>query len=166
MTREKILQKLFFMGSIFSALSTFAQTNDQNEKQMINQNEKQITKLQAKISEDSAKLIKFNSLVADYEKQKKETADQAQESADDNKKAAEKLSNDPQDRKLARKADNSASVARSDAKKARVAADKLDDLNEDIKKLTKQLERERDKLDNYLHAIPAPVVAQKDSLPN
>jgi chromosome segregation ATPase len=166
MTREKILQKLFLMGSIFSALSTSAQSNDQNEKQTLNQNEKQITKLQAKISEDSAKLIKFNSLVADYEKQKKEMADQAQQSADDNKRAAEKLSNDPQDRKLARKADNSASDARSDAKKARVAADKLDDLNEDIKKLTKQLEKERDKLDKYLPTIPVPIVAQKDSLPN
>ena len=166
MTREKILQKLFLMGSIFSALSTSAQSNDQNEKQIINQNDKQITKLQAKISEDSAKLIKFNSLVADYEKQKKETADQAQQSADDNKRAAEKLSNDPQDRKLARKADNSASDARGDAKKARVAADKLDDLNQDIKKLTKQLEKERDKLDKYQPTIPVPVVAQKDSLPN
>jgi len=157
MTRDRILQKLFFIGSIFSALSTSAQ-NDQNEKQMI--------KLQAKISEDSAKLVKFNSLLPDYERQKKQTADQAQQSADDNKKAAERLSNDPQDKKLARKADNSASDARSDAKKARVAADKLDDLNQDIKKLTKQLEKERDKLDKYLHAIPVPVVAQKDSIPS
>ena len=158
MTREKILQKLFFIGSIFSALSSSAQNNDQNEKQII--------KLQAKISEDSAKEVKFNSLVPDYKKQKKETADQAQQSADDNKKAADKLSNDPQDRKLARKADNAASDARSDAKRARLAADKLDDLNQDINKLTKQLEKERDKFDTYLHAIPVPVVAQKDSLPN
>jgi chromosome segregation ATPase len=158
MTRERILQKLFLIGSVFSALASSAQNNDQNEKQII--------KLQAKVSEDTAKLIKFNTLLPDYEKQKKVTADQAQQSADDNKTAAERLSNDPQDRKLARKADNAASDARSDAKKARVAADKLDDLNQDIKKLTKQLEKERDKLDQYLHAIPVPVVAQKDSLPN
>jgi len=158
MTREKILQKLFLIGSIFSALASSAQNNDKNEKQII--------KLQAKVSEDSAKLIKFNSLVPDYEKQKKETAEQAQQSADDNKTAAERLSNNPQDRKLARKADNAASDARSDAKKARVAADKLDDLNQDIKKLIKQLEKERDKLDTYLHATPVPVAAQKDSLPN
>ena len=157
MTRDRILQKLFFIGSVFSALSSSAQ-NDQNEKQII--------KLQAKVSEDSSKLVKFNSLIPDYEKQKKQTAEQAQQSADDNKKAAEKLSNDPQDRKLARKADNSASDARSDAKKARVAADKLDDLNKDIKKFTKQLEKERDKLDKYLHAIPVPIVAQKDSIPS
>jgi hypothetical protein len=158
MNKEKILQKLFFVGSIFSALFSSAQNNDQGEKQII--------KLQAKISEDSAKLVKFNSLLTDYEKQKKETAEQAQQSADDNKRAAEKLSNDPQDRKLARKADNAASDARSDAKKARLAAVKLNDLNQDIKKLTKQLEYQRDKLDKYLHAIPVPVVAQKDSLPN
>jgi predicted nucleic acid-binding Zn-ribbon protein len=158
MTREKILQKLFLIGSIFFALASSAQNNDQNEKQII--------KLQAKVSEDSAKLVKFNSLMPDFEKQKKQTADQAQQSADDNKTAAERLSNDPQDRKLARKADNAASDARSDAKKARVSADKLDDLDQDIKKLAKQLGKERDKLDTYLHAIPVPVVAQKDSLPN
>jgi hypothetical protein len=158
MTREKILQKLFLVGSIFFALASSAQNNDQNEKQII--------KLQAKVSEDSAKLVKFNSLMPDFEKQKRQTADQAQQSANDNKTAAERLSNDPQDRKLARKADNAASDARSDAKKARVAADKLDDLNQDIKKLTKQLEKERDELYQYLHAIPVPVVAQKDSLPN
>jgi chromosome segregation ATPase len=158
MSREKILQKLFVMGSIFSALSVSAQGDDHNEKQVI--------KLQAKVSEDSAKLVKFNSLIPDYEKQKKETAEQAQQSADDNKTAANRLSNDPQDRKLARKADNAASDARSDAKKARVAADKLDDLNQDIKKLTKQLGNERDKLDKYLHPNPVPAVAQKDSVPN
>jgi septal ring factor EnvC (AmiA/AmiB activator) len=158
MTREKILQKLFLIGSIFFALASSAQNNDQNEKQII--------KLQAKVGEDSAKLVKFNSLIPDFEKQKKHTADQAQQSADDNKTAAERLSNDPQDKKLARKADNAASDARSDAKKARVSADKLDDLNQDIKKLTKQLEKEHDKLDQYLHAIPVPVVAQKDSIPN
>ena len=158
MTREKILQKLFLIGSIFFALPSSAQNNDQNEKQII--------KLQAKVSEDSAKLVKLNSLMPDFEKQKRQTADQAQQSADNNKTAAERLSNDPQDRKLARKADNAASDARNDAKKARVAADKLDDLNLDIKKLTKQLEKERDKLDQYLHAIPVPVVAQKDSLPS
>ena len=152
------MQKLFLVGSIFFALASSAQNNDQNEKQII--------KLQAKVSEDSAKLVKFNSLMPDFEKQKRQTADQAQQSANDNKTAAERLSNDPQDRKLARKADNAASDARSDAKKARVAADKLDDLNQDIKKLTKQLEKERDELYQYLHAIPVPVVAQKDSLPN
>jgi predicted nucleic acid-binding Zn-ribbon protein len=158
MKKGKILRKVFFIGSIFSVLFSSAQNNEKDEKQII--------KLQAKISEDSAKLVKFNSLVADYEKQKRETAEQAQQSADDNKRAAEKLSNDPQDRKLARRADNAASDARSDAKKARVAADKLDDLNLDIKKLTKQLEKERDKLGQYLHAVPVPVAAQKDSLPN
>ena len=158
MTREKILQKLFLIGSIFFALTSSAQNNDKNEKQII--------KLQAKVSEDSAKLVKFNSLIPDYEKQKKQTAEQAQQSADDNKTAAERLSNNPQDKKLARKADNAASDARSDAKKARVAADKLDDLNQDIKKLTKQLDKEHDKLDTYLHPTPVPVAAQKDSLPN
>ena len=156
MRNAKVLKQFFLLAAFFSTLSLAAQ--DKKDKQII--------QLQAKIGEDSAKLGKFKGLMPQFEKDKQNTADQAQQSADDNKKAAEKLSNDPQDKKLARKADNSASVARSDAKKGRVAADKLDDLNEDIKKLTKQLEKERDKLDTYLHATPVPVAAQKDSLPN
>src|SRR4051812_24708890 len=57
-----------------------------------------------KIASGKEKLVKLEASVAGKEKDKKETAVQAQESADDNRKAAGKLSDDPQDKKLARRA--------------------------------------------------------------
>jgi len=72
----------------------------------------------AKISADKEKLAKLQESVADKEKLVRETADQAQESADNNRKAAGRLSDDPQDKRLARKADQSASTAREDSKKS------------------------------------------------
>ena len=140
MRKSTFLQGLLIAGSVFSVFSAKAQ-DGKNEKKMI--------QLQAKISEDSSKLVKFNGMIPQFEQDKKKTAVQAQASADDNKTAANRLGEDPQDKKLARKADNAASTARSDARKARVASDKLDDLNKDIEKLTKQLNDERDKFGKY-----------------
>jgi hypothetical protein len=73
----------------------------------------------------------------------------AQESADDNKRAADKLADNPQDKKLASRAHSAAKQAKSDSQKARVAAVKLDDLNKDIKKLTTRLGKEQAKLNKY-----------------
>jgi outer membrane murein-binding lipoprotein Lpp len=140
MRNSTILHQLFFVGSLFSVVSAVAQDKGYDKKTI---------EQQAKISEDSSKLVKFNGMVPQFEQDKKRTADQAQQSADDNKTAATRLSNDPQDKKLAKKADRTARDARSDAKRARVAAVKLDDLNKDIEKLTKQLNKERDKLGKY-----------------
>jgi hypothetical protein len=154
MRKATIFNRIIVVGSMLSVMSAAAQgTNNKTDKQII--------QTQAKISEDSVKLVKFKGMISQFEKDKQNAADQAQQSADDNKKAAERLANDPQDKKLARKADGAASTARSDAKKARVAAAKLDDLNNDITKLTTQLEKEHGKLDKYQAAAQA--AAKPDS---
>jgi hypothetical protein len=121
-----------------------------------------------KLTADKEKLLKYQSQVADRTREKEETAAKAQQSADENRQAAIKLTNDPQDRKLARVADNAASSARSDAKKARKAADRFDDLNKDIRDLTDKIEKEQIKLDGYVRQNPKPqtepaVVVPKDS---
>jgi hypothetical protein len=129
-------------------------------------------KLAGRIRDDQEKLTKLQNSVSDKTKEKLETAQKAQESANDNQKAANKLGNDPQDKKLARRADHAASDARSDAKKARKAADRLDDLNKDIRNLTEQIAREQTKLNKYvemyknnIEAVPV-AVPQKDSTKN
>jgi len=114
-----------------------------------NGNDKQLIRLLAKLSEDSAKLVKFKGMISQFEKGKKDAAEQAQQSADDNKRAADRLADDPQDKRLARKARGAAKTARNDSQKARVAANKLDDLNDDIKKLTRQLGKEQTRLEKY-----------------
>jgi len=136
--------------------------------QMVN---KDSLSLVSKIQSDQEKLTKLQNSVPDAEKAKKQTAEQAQESADDNRKAANKLSDDPQDRKLARRADNEASDARSDAKKARKANDNLEELNKDIRNLTERIAKNQTKLNKYiqanknLQAAPT-VLIPKDSVRN
>ena len=156
MRKETIICLSILVGSIFAAIGARAQGTPYD---------KQLIEMQAKFSEDSVKLAKFKGMVTQFEKDKQTTAEQAQQSADDNKRAAEKLSNDPLDKKLAKKANKSAGDAKSDAKKARVAADKLDDLNKDIKKLTKQLEKEQAKMEKYQASQTAAMAApRKDSV--
>jgi hypothetical protein len=162
MKNENALKQRLFVGMTFFFLfATALRASAQNSNQ-------QIVSLNSKISQDSFKLAKMKALLPQYESDKKSTANQAQQSADDNKTAANRLSNDPQAKKLARKADNAASDARSDARKARKAADKLTELNKDIDKLTYKIEKERAKLEKVVRTqATTPVnttsAAQKDS---
>jgi hypothetical protein len=134
--------------------------------QMVN---KDSLSLVSKINSDKEKLTKLQNSVDDMTKEKQRTAEQAQASADDNRKAANRLSNDPEDKRLARKADNEASDARTDAKRARKADDRLEDLHKDIRNLTEKIAKEETKLNKYVvsykAAVTAPtVVIQKDSV--
>ena len=151
MRRELCIRSIIFCSAL--AWASTAPAQDAGDKHLI--------KLQAKISEDSVKLVKFQSMVSPFEKEKSETAGNAQQSADANKSAAERLSNDPQDKRLARKARNAASDAKRDARKARVAADKLDDLNTDIQKLTRQLTKEKGKLQDIQRNAQPAATAEK-----
>jgi chromosome segregation ATPase len=152
------LRPIFLTGLLFLGLAAAAQGDSIRADSKAVSPDKQLAKLLAQVSEDSTKLVKFNGMVSQFEKEKKDAANQAQESADDNKRAADRLADNPQDKKLARKARSAAKQAKSDSQKARVAADKLDDLNKDIQKLSRQLGKEQAKLDKY-QAARAPAIS-------
>ncbi len=121
--------------------------------------------LVSKISSDQLKLGKLQNTVPEKTHAKDDAATKAQQSADENKTAAARLGDDAMDKKLARQADNKASDARSDAKKARIAADKLDNLNKDMQELQDKIAKNQSKLNNYLSVgtsvsvlTPAPAV--------
>jgi predicted nucleic acid-binding Zn-ribbon protein len=78
---------------------------------------------------------------------------EAQRSADDNKAAAVSLEQDPQDRKLARRAKKAARQAHRDAKNARKAQDRLEKLNREIESLKKQIAEYEAKLKEFPAAI-------------
>ena len=109
--------------------------------------------LVSKISADQLKLAKLQNTVEEKTRDKKDYATAAQQSADKNKTAADRLSDNPTDKKDARKADNAASDARSDSKKARKASDKLKDLNKSIAELKAKIAENQGKLNAY---IPVP----------
>jgi hypothetical protein len=105
--------------------------------------------LVSRISDYQLKRAKLMNTVDQKTKDKQDAALQAQRSANENAEDAARLSSDPQDKKLARKADNAASDARRDSKRARVAGDELDDLKKNIGKLTDKIAGEQSKLIKY-----------------
>jgi len=130
--------------------------------------------LVTKINKDNEKLAKMQGNLEEKTREKGETATKAQQSASDNMTAANDLNGNPQDKKLARKADRAAGDARSDAKKARIASDNLDNLNKDIRDMTERIAKNQTKLNKFiqvqknLDAAPVVVVPAmtKDSTGN
>ncbi|HEV2355918.1 MAG TPA: hypothetical protein VGR89_16830, partial [Puia sp.] len=103
----------------------------------------------AKVAQDSGKLIRYKGMLPELELQRKNADSAAQQSADENKRAADRLAAEPQSKKLSRQASNAALLARSDSHKARYAANKLDRLNKNITKTNQRLEKDQAKLARY-----------------
>jgi cell division protein FtsL len=106
-------------------------------------------KLISKIGEDQLKLGKLQNTVDQKKRNKEDGAIAAQESADKNATAANRLSNDPENKKEAKQADNAAGDARSNARKARKADDRLNKVNKDIADLQSKIAREQAELNKY-----------------
>lgn len=113
-------------------------------------------KLVAQISQDQLKLAKLQNMVDQKTKNKQDAAVNAQNSAIDNADAAEKLNADPDNKKLARNANNRAGNAKSNARKSRNESAKLDDLKKNIADLKSKIAVEQAKLSVY---SPTTVIA-------
>lgn len=111
-------------------------------------------KLVAQISQDQLKLGKLQNMVDQKILNKQTAAVDAQNSASDNVRSAEKLNADPDNKKLASDANNKASDAKRDASKSRKEAQRLDDLNKNITELKSKIAVAQAKLSAY---SPAPV---------
>lgn len=80
----------------------------------------------------------------------------------DNASAAEKLNNDPDNKKLASNASDKAGDAKSDARKSRKETQRLDDLNKNTMSLKSKIAGEQYKLSIY---TPASAVMAPISMP-
>jgi len=120
-------------------------------------------KLIAKISEYQLKLGKLENMVDQKTTNKKDAAVTAQNSANVNANAAENLTTDPTNKKLASDADNKAIDAKNDSRKSRKEASKLDELNKNIIDLKGKISREQAKLGSYTQPIVASPVDAKTS---
>src|SRR5579863_3601287 len=109
----------------------------------------------AQIGQDQLELGKLQNMVYQKTMNKEGAALKSQSSANDNADAAEKLSNDPDNKKLANDASNKAGDAKSDAKNSRKQSGKLDDLNQKIMDLKTKINGEQYKLSLYSPALPA-----------
>lgn len=109
-------------------------------------NQKEAIQISKDLNERKIKLAKLENELKDKSEMVDKTAQKAQESADDNGTAAERLTNDAQDKKKANKANNAAGDAQRDSKKARKASNSLENLIEDIASLKSAIADDEKKL--------------------
>lgn len=105
--------------------------------------------LVSKIEEDKSKLADLQTQLEERLKTKGEAIAKAQRSANANSTAADKLSEDPKSKKLAKRADRSSSVARKDAKAARIETEKVEKLNKNIRSVKKRITKNEKRLKKY-----------------
>jgi cell division protein FtsL len=151
----KRLLALTSAGLLLFCISGFAQVNTDS------------LTIVAKISKYQLELGKLQNTIAKKTNTKQNDSLIAQQSANANATAANNLSANPQDKKDARQADNAASTAKGDSRRARKAADKLNDLNRNILDLQNKIADQQSKLNQFTHLtyaiVAPPVTAQADT---
>ena len=148
------MKKTFFLVSaclLFICTGAFAREN--NSDTLYPKANTDSLSLVKKISADQLKLGELQNEVEQKTKNKQDASAKAQQSADDNTEAATKLSGDPDNKKLARKANNSAGDAKSDAKSSRKETQRLTNLNKQILDLKKKIADEQIKLNVYITPV-------------
>jgi len=132
---------------VFSlSTSTFAQVNTDS------------LDIVSKISKYQLQLGKLQNTVNQKTYNKQNDSLLAQQSAAKNSVAANTLSSDPENKKDARQADNAASDAKSNARKARKAADRLEDVQKNILDLQNKIAKEQLKMNKYTQVVYTPVM--------
>jgi hypothetical protein len=111
-------------------------------------------KLVAQISQDQLQLGKLQNMVEQKTKSKQDAAVNAQNSANTNVDAAQRLNADPDNKKLASNANSKAGDAKTDARKSRKESGKLDDLNKNILDLKGKIAVEQAQLSVYTNLHP------------
>ncbi|HEX6430317.1 MAG TPA: hypothetical protein VF008_21645 [Niastella sp.] len=129
------------MGLLFFCMSISAQIVNKDSLSLV-----------SKISADQLKLGKLQNQVEQKTKDQQDASSDAQRSADRNSTAADRLSDDPENKKLARRANKRAGDARSDARSARKEGDRLDDLHKDIRNTKKRITDNQVKLNKHIQA--------------
>ena len=135
---QKVLL-LTSIGLLFFCISTFAQKVNTDSLSLV-----------SKISTDQLRLGKLQNQLEQKTKNKEDASAQAQKSADENSAAADKLRDNSDNKKLARKANNKAGNAKSDSRHARRESNRLDELNKDIQEVKNRIANNQVKLNKYL----------------
>ena len=134
------------LGTLLSCAGASAQTANTDS-----------LKLVSKISSNQLKLAQLQNEVDQKTQNKTDAGIRAQNSANDNTEAAKKLSDNPDDKKLARQANNRASDAKNDARSSRKEARRLINLNKDIADLKIKINKDQVKLDKFTGITSQPL---------
>jgi len=147
--KSTVSTTVVLLGSLL-AISQVSKDSMQSLRQ-----QKQSLELSTKINQQKTKLAKLENTLSVKTREMESSATSAQRSADDNASIAAQLSADPQDKKLARKAESAADDAKTNAKRGRVAASNLADLKKEIEALKGKIAEEEAKLAVNPLIVPA-----------
>ena len=148
------MKKLLFLtsgGLLFFCMSISGQVNTDS------------LSLISSISKDQLQLGKLQNQLEQKTNNKQDASVQAQNSADKNSTAAGRLSDDPNNKKLARKAKSGAKDAKKDSRNARNESDNLDKLNKEIQDLQRKISNNQDKLNRLVKDNPPKPIATDTS---
>ena len=106
--------------------------------------------LVSKISADQLKLGKLQNQLDQKMENKQDASAEAQRSADKNATAADRLKDNPHNKKMARKANKNAAEAKRDARNARKESERLNELQKDIQNLKERIADNQAKLNKYI----------------
>lgn len=129
----------------FSAFAVSAQGRNPEYIKMLNY-QSDALKISKKINENKIKLYELEGNLIEKGKKSQSTILKAQNSADDNVVAADKLSANVSNEKNAKKAKSSASDAKHDSDKASDAIDDLSDLTKEISDLKSEIASEQSQI--------------------
>jgi len=107
--------------------------------------------LVSEIYRNQLKLGKLLSRLEQKTNKKQDASEKAQNSANKDSTAADKLNDNPANKKLARKAKNTANDARKDSLNAIIESQNLDKLYSDIQSLKHKIENNQAKLNKIKH---------------
>ena len=146
--------KSFITAAVVLSLSTIATAQVSGDSLQSLHQQKESLELSTRVNDLKMKLAKLENTLDKKTSEMESTTADARRAADDNATAASRLSNDPQDKKLARQAESAGDNAKKNAKRARTAADNLADLKKDIEALKKKIAEDETKLAVNPVAIP------------
>ena len=134
----KCANVLLTVCAIMLSASVSAQAVSRDSITTLKQQKEAIV-ISKRINDNKLKLAKLENTVEKKTLNVETTGIEAQKSANTNGQAADKLTNDAQDKKLANDASKSAKEAKHDAKQARKAASSLENLKKDIESLKSKI---------------------------
>ena len=145
---EKTAMKSKIILTLLSVILTATIYSQQSRTDSINsvKQQQRIEEITKRLADRKEKLVQLEKEFIEKTNSKERAGTEAQESADKNRQAADRLSDDAQDKKKARRAEKQSDDARRDAKKARRASNNLEEIEDDIRQLTKRIAEDEKKL--------------------
>ena len=136
---------------LVTSLISFSQ--EKKDSAFLAKQEKEVNKLEKRISESKAKLTILEASLAEKITRSEMANAEAKNAAEDNAEIAKKLNQDQTSKKWARKSQKAAKNAKRDAKSARKADDGLESLRSDIESEKKKIASDEEKLSKVRETV-------------